>query len=80
MTNSYYIIRVKDQCGDTIKYVSDYPPEIDEETGDLQIEAGSEGIITYNMAHVVFFSVQERTDSLKKETASVIKSRMPSEG
>ena len=75
----YYVIRVKDTSGDTIKYVSDYPPEVDDETGDLVIDAGSEGEVVYNMAHIIFYSVVEKIDNYKKEEASVIKSRVPAE-
>lgn len=63
--NSYYVIRVKDRTGDVIKYISDYPPDIDDD-GNLEIITGT-GVamitVTYSMEHVIYWSIEEKEDS-----------------
>lgn len=61
MTNTYYVIRVKDRSGDIVKYISDYQPDITDE-GELEITTGT-CVVTYNMEHVIFWSIEEKEDS-----------------
>lgn len=58
---NYFVIRVKDHTGDTIKYISDERPEICDDSGEMIIST-STGEVTYNMSYIIFYSIEERSD------------------
>lgn len=60
MTNSYYIIRVKDKVGDTVKYISDYEPDFTEE-GWMEINT-STSTVRYNPDQIIMYSIEEKED------------------
>ena len=62
MTNPlYYSIKVKDTCGDTMRYISDYPPQINEDTGLLEIYQTTDTVY-YNPERVVCYTVEEKDE------------------
>lgn len=72
--SSYYVIRVKDQTGDTVKHISDYEPDFTED-GWMEIVTSTQ-TIRYNPERVIMFSIEEKQDNdlekIREEVKTVI--------